>query len=106
MSYEISFKEGLPYDCTCAVCEQVQSLLVKCPFVRFGCEWTGPLKEMQKHAENCDWQGVPCSNCNKLIAQRELNSHLSECQKTRGKCSYCNMMVKTASMEKHLKVMR
>ncbi|WKX98814.1 hypothetical protein Q1695_014028 [Nippostrongylus brasiliensis] len=153
MSYEISFKEGLPYDCTCAVCEQalrgpvitkcehtfckqcldlsngqipcptcqspiepdslkpdkkkhiqVQSLLVKCPFVRFGCEWTGPLKEMQKHAENCDWQGVPCSNCNKLIAQRELNSHLSECQKTRGKCSYCNMMVKTASMEKHLKI--
>ncbi|VDL64185.1 unnamed protein product [Nippostrongylus brasiliensis] len=57
-----------------------------------------------KHAENCDWQGVPCSNCNKLVAQRELNSHLSECQKMRGKCSYCNMMVKTASMEKHLKI--
>ncbi|VDP48988.1 unnamed protein product [Heligmosomoides polygyrus] len=153
MFYEIAFKEGLPYDCTCPVCEQalrapvitkcghifckqcinvengpipcpvcqaeiapdalkpdkkkqiqVQSLLVKCPYVRYGCEWTGPLKEMQSHADSCQFCGVPCTNCDKKIAQSQLAEHLVECEKTCGKCTYCGVKVKTSNMEKHLKI--
>ncbi|KAL6727868.1 hypothetical protein Aduo_009707 [Ancylostoma duodenale] len=154
MDYEIAFKEGLPYDCTCPVCDQalrapiitncghnfckqcintdngpvscpvckaeiapglikpdknkhrqVQALLVKCPYVHGGCTWVGPLKEMQKHAESCEYHGVPCTNeCGKIIPEKEMAAHLVECQKKRTKCTYCNMLIKTPSMEKHLKI--
>ncbi|KIH51945.1 TRAF-type zinc finger [Ancylostoma duodenale] len=80
MDYEIAFKEGLPYDCTCPVCDQ-------------------------KHAESCEYHGIPCTNeCGKIIPEKEMAAHLVECQKKRTKCTYCNMLIKTPSMEKHLKI--
>lgn len=117
------FDYSKPYELDKPCSAQVQSLLVKCPYVRYGCEWTGPLKEMQvvakfmrsvpsshregclqSHADSCQFCGVPCTNCDKKIAQSQLAEHLVECEKTCGKCTYCGVKVKTSNMEKHLKV--
>ncbi|PIO69452.1 zinc finger, C3HC4 type [Teladorsagia circumcincta] len=83
---------------------QVQSLLVKCPFARYGCKWCDALKEMQNHADSCQHHGVPCPNCNKTVAECNMATHLGECQMKVGKCAYCDILIKATSMEKHLKI--
>ncbi|KAK5966392.1 TNF Receptor Associated Factor (TRAF) [Trichostrongylus colubriformis] len=83
---------------------EVQSLLVKCPFARYGCQWCGGLKEMKRHADSCQYHGVPCPSCNKTIAEREMTTHLSECQRKLGICTYCEICVKATSMQDHLKI--
>ncbi|KHJ80570.1 zinc finger, C3HC4 type [Oesophagostomum dentatum] len=154
MSYEIAFKEGLPYECTCPVCDQalrapiitacghnfcrqcikthdgpipcpvcqtevtaeslksdkkkhrqVQALVVKCPFHHDGCSWEGPLKEMQRHAERCEYHAIPCTNeCGKMVPEREMAEHLAICQKKLARCNYCNLQLKSTHLEKHLKI--
>ncbi|KHJ87843.1 TRAF-type zinc finger, partial [Oesophagostomum dentatum] len=84
---------------------QVQALVVKCPFHHDGCSWEGPLKEMQRHAERCEYHAIPCTNeCGKMVPEREMAEHLATCQKKLGRCNYCNLQVKSAHLEKHLKI--
>ena len=71
---------------------EIQSMKVYCPSKRFGCVWTGELREMYMHSQReCLYQNVKCDKCSEQMLKSDLQDHESDkCAMRISKCPLCN----------------
>lgn len=83
--------------------KEIETLFVRCSYVSAGCTWTGYLKELQGHLEECKYRPVVCPNdCGAKFEHRFLNGHLkSDCPRRQVPCQYCEDQVRLDMMEAH-----
>ena len=75
-------------------------LKVWCSHKKEGCQWTGELRELEKHLNEkpklyeqlvgCDFSRVECCHCSKEYQRRYINTHQTEdCNHRPLKCQFC-----------------
>ena len=75
---------------------RIQALLVYCHAKSRGCEWIGPLEQLDSHvkleSDGCLYIDVQCpSNCSQEVEKRHLKDHLIQtCPLRDFTCCYCN----------------
>ena len=70
---------------------EIKSLKVYCDNQENGCDWTGEVRVIEKHLEDCDYQEIECEDCKRTILKLEMETHLSdECPMRDYKCTFCN----------------
>ena len=70
----------------------ILSLAVRCTMKCHGCDWNGPLENLDAHLENCEYVEVTCpKNCNQMVQKRNITQHLAnECAERDYTCPHCN----------------
>ena len=70
---------------------EISELIVHCPYVDTGCQWTGRLKDVEEHALQCSFKGVKCphNGCEVWMTTSQLEDHVSECLYRQVRCKYC-----------------
>lgn len=48
------------------------------------CDWSGLLKDFEKHSDSCLWFPLPCPVCHEMIARMQLEDHVTEHQRVVG----------------------
>ena len=70
---------------------EIKSLKVYCDNKEAGCDWTGEVRMIEKHLEECDYQKIECEDCEGTILKLSMNTHLLfECPMRDYKCTLCN----------------
>ena len=70
---------------------EILSLRVYCPHKSSGCDWTGELKKMDTHCQECLYQDVNCAKCDEQMLLCDLQDHESNrCPMRDYKCPLCN----------------
>ena len=70
---------------------EIKSLKVYCDNKEAGCDWTGEVREIEKHLEECGYQKIDCKDCKRTILKLNMKNHLSdECPMRDYKCTLCN----------------
>ncbi len=73
----------------------ISQLKVYCSLKARGCEWTGPLQELDSHLDpnlnNCQYLSVPCPlYCHMHVPRNTLEDHVAkDCVKRNFICQYC-----------------
>ncbi|XP_022809455.1 TNF receptor-associated factor 6-like, partial [Stylophora pistillata] len=86
---------------------KILDLTVKCPHV--GCPWTGELRAVQKHQEQCLFKMVECPNtgCKEKLTRRDMNNHKKrECIWRTDSCEYCQGSYIVKNRQHHHSVCR
>ncbi|XP_065659963.1 TNF receptor-associated factor 6-A-like isoform X2 [Hydra vulgaris] len=80
----------------------IMQLKVKCNNFSYGCEWTGELKILNIHEENCECLPLCCVNqCGMKLMRKEMSSHITDsCANTIIPCQYLNIGCKFKGMRK------
>eukprot|EP00118_Oscarella_pearsei_P023002 m.270782 g.270782 ORF g.270782 m.270782 type:complete len:421 (+) comp40544_c2_seq15:35-1297(+) len=70
---------------------KILSLKVKCRLHKEKCRWTGELRSIEDHLNDCGYVRVECTNeCEQMIKRREMAKHLDDqCPKRRVHCMHC-----------------
>ena len=76
----------------------ISALIIKCSNFRQGCEWTGELRSLEPHLENCEYELVECENkCadlkgeTTLVLRKDDLIHLNlECPNRLAACELCS----------------
>ena len=73
--------------------EAIEQLRVSCNYKKGGCEWSGRVKELEKHMKRCTHKLKACpNNCSELIYPVELEKHLKDiCTHRSTTCPYCHI---------------
>ena len=70
---------------------EIKSLKVYCDNKEAGCDWTGEVREIEKHLEECGYKEIDCEDCKGTIPKLNMKTHLSdECPMRDYKCTLCN----------------
>ena len=71
---------------------EIKSLKVYCDNKEAGCDWTGEVREIEKHLKECAYQKICCKKCgNRAILKLNMKTHLSdECPMRDYKCTLCD----------------
>ena len=70
---------------------EIQSLKIYCDNKEAGCDWSGQVRDIEKHLEHCDYQEIECEDCKGTILKLNVVTHLSdECSMRDYKCTLCN----------------
>ncbi len=70
---------------------EIKSLKVYCDNKEAGCDWTGEVRQIEKHLERCDYQEIECEMCEEAILELHMKTHLSdECPMRDYKCTLCD----------------
>ena len=75
------------------------SFRVRCVHQKSGCEWTGELRELDRHLNlnpelgkllnGCDFAPVACTHCREYFQRRHVHPHESECPQRAFSCDHC-----------------
>ena len=69
---------------------EIKSLKVYCDNKEAGCDWTGQVREIEKHLEYCGYQKVDCKDCKRTMLKLNMKTHLSdECPMRDYNCTLC-----------------
>ena len=69
---------------------EIKSLKVYCDNKEAGCDWTGEVREIEKHLEECGYKEIDCEDCKGTIPKLNMKTHLSdECPRRDYKCTLC-----------------
>ncbi|XP_065681128.1 TNF receptor-associated factor 5-like isoform X2 [Hydra vulgaris] len=82
----------------------VQHLQVKCKNFMKNCRWTGDLRLIDNHLENCKYQEVSCPNelCTASVLRKELMEHMeTDCIFRLANCQYCYLEILYLEMQDH-----
>jgi hypothetical protein len=77
---------------------------VYCKNKKIGCEWSGPLSELENHITNeCCHQLLKCSyfGCQHTSQRDSMETHKSICDYRPTSCPHCEITFPTASMNSH-----
>ncbi|XP_065681129.1 TNF receptor-associated factor 5-like isoform X3 [Hydra vulgaris] len=80
----------------------VQHLQVKCKNFMKNCRWTGDLRLIDNHLENCKYQEVSCPNelCTASVLRKELMEHMeTDCIFRLANCQYCYLEILYLEMQ-------
>ena len=83
----------------------IASLLVYCSLKGRGCDWSGTLKQLDSHLDNCQYVDTKCPlNCQQAIPKNKVEQHVrEECVKREHVCQHCNFKATYEEVvEKHL----
>ncbi|XP_065177602.1 TNF receptor-associated factor 3-like [Sycon ciliatum] len=83
---------------------EILALEVVCSAITDGCQWSGTLRELEDHLEECPYILVPCgqNSCTELVQRRYLLTHRQEkCQFRFVNCSHCGTPIVLHSMPEH-----
>ena len=71
---------------------QIKGLILFCPNYKFGCDWTGELRDVEKHIqESCSYQSIVCPHgCGREIFKHQRSAHDASCPKYPAYCRLCN----------------
>ena len=70
---------------------EIKSLKVYCDNKEAGCDWTGEVREIEEHLEECGYRKVGCKDCMEKILELKMKTHLSdECPMRYYKCTLCD----------------
>jgi len=78
----------------------LNSFSVKCKHSKYGCNWTGELKNVDSHLNSaptleeqlkgCLYVDIPCQYCNTKLQRNDIDAHQKEiCLKRPFTCEYC-----------------
>lgn len=82
---------------------QILSLQVLCSNLDKGCEWTGPLSEIERHQDICSYAEVSCpKRCGASLERRRVTDHSLECVNRLTPCTHCGHQVVYNHMSLHL----
>ncbi|XP_057305913.1 TNF receptor-associated factor 3-like [Hydractinia symbiolongicarpus] len=66
------------------------------------CNWIGPIKLLEQHFEECEFNVVPCSKCNEDVLRRDLATHERQlCVKRTIHCPYCGITLSHDLYQEH-----
>ncbi|XP_031558395.1 TNF receptor-associated factor 2-like isoform X3 [Actinia tenebrosa] len=86
------------------IAREVLSFTVHCVYVEDGCTWTGEIRVLERHLEECPFVRVSCmfSSCGVLVKRSELAFHLeNECSERAVTCNYCKMSIPFSKVKVH-----
>ncbi len=75
-----------------------------CIYNELGCEWEGPLGQLETHCTDCIFRGVACphSGCGQMVPERQIEGHklicdwrMISCDQCSEKVEYCRLDVTT-----------
>ncbi len=70
---------------------EIKTLKVYCDNKEDGCYWTGEVRQIEKHLEECCYQKIDCKDCMGKILKLKMKTHLSdECPMRYYKCTLCD----------------
>lgn len=83
---------------------QILNLQVLCSNTEKGCEWSGPLSEIERHQDVCSYAEVSCpKRCGVSLERRRVSDHSShECINRLTPCAHCGNQVVFNLMSLHL----
>ena len=75
----------------------------KCENHEGGCKWTGIIKEVQAHSEECEFQEMPCTfnRCKESVMRREFENHKNTCIYRPIACPYCSTTIQSCDANGH-----
>jgi len=76
-------------------CErEVLDLKCSCRYAERSCDWSGELRNLQAHEENCKYGDVQCRACVQTMERRHIEQHrTNECINRAITCTYCGQGV-------------
>lgn len=81
---------------------KVLNLLVYCPHSDNGCQWEGPLADLQSHTLSCDMQPWKCQYCGfKTMHGIGTANHAPSCPKRPVMCQDCDQSILHCDSEEH-----
>ena len=70
---------------------EIKNLKVYCDNKEAGCDWTGEVRDIEKHLEDCEYRKIECDDCGEEMLELEMKTHKSdECPMRDYKCTLCN----------------
>lgn len=82
---------------------QILNLQVLCSNLERGCEWTGPLSEVEHHQGGCHYEEISCpERCGASLERRQVPDHSLGCVKRLTTCAHCGKQVVFNHMSLHL----
>lgn len=85
-----------------AVRREVLSLKVRCRNAGQGCKWSGELRQLEAHINDCPYLEITCPNaCGVKLLNKDVTTHMVECPKRPLPCQHCNEMVTCSELTKH-----
>jgi len=84
---------------------EISMLTVHCRNQKeYGCTWLGPLKELPKHMNTCQFSLVDCPNtCGTKLSRNEVNHHIEAvCSRRIVSCPHCQIKVVAGKLEEHI----
>ena len=70
---------------------EIKSLKVYCDNKEAGCDWTGQVRVIEKHLEDCGYQEIECEDCGEEMLKLKMKIHLSaKCPMRDYKCILCD----------------
>lgn len=82
---------------------QILNLQVLCSNLERGCEWTGPLSEVEHHQGGCHYEEMSCpERCGASLERRQVPDHSLGCVKRLTTCAHCGKQVVFNHMSLHL----
>ncbi|KAI6647907.1 TNF receptor-associated factor 4 [Oopsacas minuta] len=81
----------------------VEGLACKCPLDMRGCAWTGHLRDLGGHWDECFKRRKECTlNCKQIIAQDCIAAHVQRyCPNRAVTCQYCGKIVQARIISNH-----
>ena len=75
----------------------------KCENFENSCSWTGIIKDIQSHLEECEYHEVKCQyeGCKKMTMRKDLDSHLEICTFQPVKCQHCCLKIRKFEINSH-----
>ncbi|XP_029188154.1 TNF receptor-associated factor 4-like isoform X1 [Acropora muricata] len=82
---------------------QILNLQVLCSNLKKGCEWIGPLSDVELHESGCSYAEVSCpKRCGASLERRQVTDHSLECVNRLTTCSHCGKKVVLNQLSLHL----
>lgn len=81
----------------------VEGLACRCPLEVRGCGWTGPLRELSGHWDQCVKRKLECPlNCKQVIAQDTIPTHMQRyCPNRTVTCQFCSKTLQARVIPNH-----
>ena len=70
---------------------EIKRIRVFCNNEDSGCDWSGEVRDMENHVENCLYRLLQCKDCKETFTKQKLETHFTdECPKRKSKCCVCD----------------
>ena len=82
--------------------KEISKVKILCNNCEVGCEWTGIIKDLETHLEDCHFKQVKCDLCSKSVILEKLKHHkVNECEYRMSSCEYCEKKMIFKNIEEH-----
>lgn len=82
--------------------KEISKVTVLCHNSDQGCSWSGLLKDINTHLEECGFKKLKCDLCHEGVLARYLKQHMAnECPERTINCGYCSASVISKDLQTH-----